>query len=170
MLVSRVLVQYCLSSRKMVRYTQLLLLAELCLNKKRISVTDLETLAVVWAVSHFHAYLYGHDVEVRNDHSAVKAVLSAPSPNGKHARWWSKVYSSGVRSVTITHHARKENLYADALSRNPHDPPPVSGIGEGEGVLLSIILQSEIPRGCMVLILTHRPFKPARVLNNILTF
>ena len=49
------------------------------------SITDLETLAVVWAVSHFHAYLYGHDVEVRTNHSAVKAVLSTPSPNGKYA-------------------------------------------------------------------------------------
>ena len=91
--------------------------------EKNYSVTDLETLAVVWAVSHFHAYLYGHDVEVRTDHSAVKAVLSAPSPNGKHARWWSKVYSSGVRAVTIIHRAGKENLNADALSRNPHGPP-----------------------------------------------
>ena len=100
--------------------------------EKNYSVTDLETLAVVWVVSHFHAYLYGHDVEVRTDHSAVKAVLSVPSPNGKHARWWSKVYSSGVRTVTITHRAGKENLNADALSRNPHGPPSVSGIGEGE--------------------------------------
>ena len=100
--------------------------------EKNYSVTDLETLAVVWAVSHFHVYLYGHDVEVRTDHSTVKAVLSAPSPNGKHARWWSKVYSSGVRAVTIIHRAGKKNLNADTLSRNPHGPPPVSGIGEGE--------------------------------------
>ena len=58
--------------------------------------------------------------------------MSAPSPNGKHARWWLKDYSSGVRAVTITHRAGKENLNADALSRNLHGPPPVSGIGEGE--------------------------------------
>lgn len=100
--------------------------------EKNYSVTDLESLAVVWAVSYFHAYLYGHGVEVRTNHSTVKAVLSAPSPNGKHARWWSKVYSSGVRAVTITHCAGKENLNADTLSRDPHRPPPVSGIGEGE--------------------------------------
>lgn len=40
----------------------------LSLQEKNYSVTDLETLAVVWAVSHFHAYLCGHDVEVRTDH------------------------------------------------------------------------------------------------------
>ena len=41
-------------------------------------ITDLETLAVVGAVSHFHYYLYGHRVTIITDHSAVK-------PN-QHAR------------------------------------------------------------------------------------
>jgi len=84
--------------------------------------------AVVWAVSHFHAYLYGHDAEVRTDHSAVKAVLGTPSPSGKHARWWTKVYSSGVGKVTITHRAGRENSSADPLSRNPHSSSPSEGI------------------------------------------
>jgi len=57
---------------------------------KNYFITDLETLAVIWAVSHFHVYLYGHDVEVRTDYSAVKAVLGTPSPSGKHACWWTK--------------------------------------------------------------------------------
>lgn len=43
--------------------------------EKRYAITELETLAVVWAVSHFHAYLYGHNVHVFADHSVVKAVL-----------------------------------------------------------------------------------------------
>ena len=49
--------------------------------EQRYSVTELETLAVVWAVKHFHAYLYGHDVVVYTDHSAVKAVLTNPQAN-----------------------------------------------------------------------------------------
>ena len=61
--------------------------------ERRYAITELETLAVVWAISHFHAYLYGHDVTVYTDHSAVKAVLETPSPSAKHARWWSKVYA-----------------------------------------------------------------------------
>ena len=60
--------------------------------EKGYAITELETLAVVWAITHFHAYLYGHDVTVYTDHSAVKPVLSTPSVNGKHARWWSKVF------------------------------------------------------------------------------
>ena len=54
--------------------------------EKNCGITDLETLAVVWAISHFHAYLYGHEVTIYTNHSAVKAVLETPSPSGKHAR------------------------------------------------------------------------------------
>ena len=67
--------------------------------EKRYAITELETLAVVWAVSHFHAYLYGHDVQVFTDHSAVKAVLETPNPSGKHARWWSRTFGSGIKNL-----------------------------------------------------------------------
>ena len=87
--------------------------------EKNYAVTELETLAVVWAVKHFRAYLYGHDVEVVTDHSAVKSLLTAPSPSGKHARWWLQVFGSGLRSVNIVYRSGKQNSRADALSRNP---------------------------------------------------
>ena len=54
--------------------------------ERNYSVTDLETLAVVWAMQHFQAYLYGHEVTVVTDHSAIKAVLGAPSLS------WLKVF------------------------------------------------------------------------------
>ena len=87
--------------------------------EQRYSVTELETLAVVWAVKHFHAYLYGHDVVVYTDHTAVKAVLTNPQASGKHARWWSHVYCSGIRNLEIVYRAGRENSNADALSRAP---------------------------------------------------
>ena len=86
--------------------------------EKTYGITDLETLAVVWAISHFHAYLYGHEVTIYTDHSAVKAVLETPSPSGKHARWWTKIYSRGVKKVNIVYRSGKENLNADTLSHN----------------------------------------------------
>ena len=49
---------------------------------------DLVTLAVVWSIMHFHSYLYGHQVTVYTDHSAVQAVLNI-----------SKVHASGVSVV-----------------------------------------------------------------------
>ena len=78
----------------------------------------------MWAVGHFHAYLYGHDVVVYTDHSAVRAVLETPNPNGKHARWWLKIFASGLKSIKIVYKAGKENGNADALSRCPRGVSP----------------------------------------------
>ena len=93
--------------------------------ERNYSITELETLAVVWAVSHFHSYLYGHRVTVYTDHSAVKAVLETPNPTGKHARWWTRVYGRGVKQVSIVYRCGKENVAADALSRCPQ---PADGV------------------------------------------
>ena len=102
------------------------------------SVTELETLAVVWAVTYFHTYLYGHSVTVFTDHTAVKALLETPSPSGKHARWWMKVYGRGIKEVKIIYRSGKTNLSADALSRSPHMPAPREGIAQTD-VQVSVV-------------------------------
>ena len=60
--------------------------------ERNYSITELETLAVVWALSSFHPYLYRQSVTIVTDHAAVQAILETPSPTGKHARWWTWVY------------------------------------------------------------------------------
>ena len=87
--------------------------------EKNYGITDLETPAVVWSVSHFKAYLYGQRVKVFTDHTAVKAVLQNPNASGKHARWWSLVFESGVGDVNICYRRGRDNVNADALSRSP---------------------------------------------------
>lgn len=100
--------------------------------EKNYSITELETLAVVWALSHFHHLLYGHAVTVVTDHTAVKAVLETPSPSGKHARWWTRVYGRGLKELRIVYRAGRENVSADALSRSPCGPAPSVRVAEGE--------------------------------------
>ena len=88
-------------------------------SEKQYGITELETLADVWGISHFHHFLNGHNVSVYTDHFAVKAVLEAGHPTAKQAWWWTRVYGSGMRSVKILYRAGKENSNADALSRSP---------------------------------------------------
>ena len=120
-------------------------------NEKNYAITELETLAVVWAFSHFHAYLYGHEVLVFTDHTAVKTILENPSKSGKHARWWTKVYGSGIAKIEIRYRLGKENLNADALSRIPtacntdDSPVPVLTVQVDENISeqnISQLLQS----------------------------
>lgn len=66
------------------------------------------------------------------NHFAVRAILKTPSPSGKHARWQSKVYGSGVRSIQIIHRAGKDNANADALSRNPQSSAPATDPEEAD--------------------------------------
>ena len=81
--------------------------------EQRYGITELETLTVVWAISHFHHYLYGRSVTVYTGHTAVKAVLET-NPTAKHARWWTRVYRHGIKDVKIRYRPGRENTNADA--------------------------------------------------------
>ena len=110
--------------------------------ERNYSISELETLAVVWAISHFRSYLYGVGVTVITDHSAVKAILHTPNPSGKHARWWTRVYGSGVGDVQVVHRAGRLNASADALSRSPCGEAPAEGIAEEE-VQVAVVQASD---------------------------
>jgi hypothetical protein len=100
--------------------------------ERNYSITELETLAVVWALTKWHHYLYGQAVTVVTDHAAVRAILETPNPSCKHARWWTKVYGSGLKDVKIIYRAGRLNSVADALSRSPTEEAPTEGIAEQE--------------------------------------
>ena len=88
--------------------------------ERNYGITELETLAVVWAMSHYRSYLYGQDVTVYTDHSAVN------SPSGKDARWWTKVCGAGIRNLKILHRSRfavpkhLTGQVLDVCHRGPH--------------------------------------------------
>ena len=84
-------------------------------------ITELETLVVIWALRHFHAYLYGHKCTVYTDHASVKLLLRAKHSSGKLACWCETVaeYDLEVKYLEVKYHLGRKNANADALSRSP---------------------------------------------------
>ena len=85
-------------------------------HERNYCVSELEALAVVWSVKHFHSYLYGHHCTVQTDHSALKSLLNTPNPSGKLARWGLALQELDLE---ICYRSGKSNANADALSRIP---------------------------------------------------
>ena len=85
-------------------------------HEKHYCISELETLALVWAVWYFRPYLLGHHTAVFTDHSACLSLLNTPRPSGKLARWAMTVQEM---NLTLKHRSGRQNANADTLSRNP---------------------------------------------------
>ena len=103
--IGGVLSQKCLEEERVIAYFSRALSAQEC----RFCVTRRELLAVVKAIKHFHAYLYGRKFIIRTDHSALRWLLNFRHPEGQIARW-----IEGLQQYDFTIEHR-----ADALSRRP---------------------------------------------------
>ena len=92
--------------------------------EKRYFTTELEYLAVVWALQKFHHYVYGARCELRTDHQAIARVHNRTKPakltgaNGRIERWIMEVERYRPY-LTIVARKGSANSNADALSRNP---------------------------------------------------
>jgi hypothetical protein len=87
--------------------------------ERNYSATELECLAVVWAVKQFRVYIYGQEFDLVTDHAALKWLVNHTAPHGRTARW---VMQLQEFRPTIVYRKGATHQNADALSRIPQPP------------------------------------------------
>ena len=109
--------------------------------EKRYGASQMECLALVWALEKLHYYLEGSNFEVITDCTAVRTLMNMKTPN-RHMLRWQIAIQQYRGSMTIIHKAGNKHKNADGLSRwalpnnsdNPayepeeHDVFPILGI------------------------------------------
>ena len=86
-------------------------------HERNYGVTELECLAVVWAVRHFHHYLHGQRFTVITDHAALRYLMNMTNPVGKLGRWL--MILNGY-NLEIINRPGKQHSNVDTLSRIRH--------------------------------------------------
>ncbi|GMF24511.1 unnamed protein product [Phytophthora fragariaefolia] len=82
----------------------------------KYNISELECLAVVWAVRLFRPHLYGRKFTIVTDHVALKWLMTAREPAGRLHRW---ALTLQAYDFEIQYRPGRENHVADALSRVP---------------------------------------------------
>jgi hypothetical protein len=78
-------------------------------------ISELECLAVIWAVEKFKMYLSKHKFELITDHRALKSLKTIKSNNPRLFRWSLKL---AEMDYEVVYRPGKDNLNADPLSRD----------------------------------------------------
>ena len=82
--------------------------------EKRYAITELECLAIVWAINKFQKYLYGREFVLETDHQALSFMNQAKLTNSRVMRWALTLQPFKFHVQVLP---GKENIGADFLSR-----------------------------------------------------
>jgi hypothetical protein len=84
--------------------------------EKNYAITELECLAIIWAVKYFRHYLYGSKFSIITDHAALKWLLNSVTENAnRRLERWKIVLSE--YDFEIIYRKGKNHSNADAFSR-----------------------------------------------------
>jgi hypothetical protein len=82
----------------------------------KYAITELECLAVVWAIKLFRPYLYGRSFTIITDHAALKWLMTSPDLAGRLHRW---ALTLQEYDFDVQYRPGSTNVVADSLSRAP---------------------------------------------------
>lgn len=78
--------------------------------------SELECLALIWAIQHIQLYPYGHHFTAVTDNSSLVWLQSKRDLTFKLAQW---VLLLQEYDLVVIHHSGKHHTDADSLSRHP---------------------------------------------------
>ncbi|CAC5414198.1 unnamed protein product [Mytilus coruscus] len=86
--------------------------------EQRYSQTEREGLAIVWAIEHFHLYLYGHKFTLVTNHQPLECIFNNPKskPPARIQRWRLRLQTY---DFDVKYKSGKSNA-ADYMSRHPN--------------------------------------------------
>lgn len=84
--------------------------------ERKYTVTELEGLALVWALKKWRTLLMGRRIRVQTDHRALKFISACSIASARMARWQAFLQEFDLE---IQHVAGVNNTSADVLSRKP---------------------------------------------------
>lgn len=82
------------------------------------TVTEVEALAVVYALQQHRKLIFGRKIVVRTDHRALTFILNTQIANERIMRWALFIQ---IFDIQLEHCEGRNNQFADFLSRNPED-------------------------------------------------
>ena len=87
--------------------------------EQRDSQTDLEMLAVVYGVEHYHLYLFGSTFTVVTDHKPLLGILKSRKPATARVECW-RLRLMPYEFDLLYRPGKDERNPADFISRHPH--------------------------------------------------
>ena len=82
--------------------------------ERNYSTTEKEALAIVWAISKYRPYIWGHRFVVWTDHNPLTHLRTAKDSHGRLTRWYLALQEY---DFIVKYIPGKHNFAADALSR-----------------------------------------------------
>ena len=95
--------------------------------EKNYTTTELECLAVVWAVEKFQGYIEQTSFTIETDHMAIRWLMALDRPKGRIARWIMRLLPYDFE---VVYRPGRINWVADGLSRYPvsNDPEELEAL------------------------------------------